>query len=123
VIRSARAFGTKARQIDIATHTDVIALDDASENSEGGLWLVIRYLVAGIINPREREVAILTDCSANVGIVHNNVRIPSLRKSRLVFWNETSNLERIVLSSIPIAYDISVTVDESDFDTTSKQIR
>lgn len=123
MIRSARAFGTKARQIDIATHTDVIALDDASENSKSSLWLVIRYLVAGIINPREREVAILTDCSANIGIVHNNVRIPSLRESRLVFWNETSNLKRVVLSSIPIAYDISVTVDESDFDTTSKQIR
>jgi hypothetical protein len=55
------------------TETDVVALDDAAEDGEGGFGLVEGDDVASVEDAREGQVAVLAYVTAYVGLVDDDV--------------------------------------------------
>jgi hypothetical protein len=65
MLRRAGALSTKRSQVSTATRADIVILNDACEDRESSLWLVVWYLVASVVDAGEGEVAVLPYLSAD----------------------------------------------------------
>lgn len=103
-------------------HTDIVSLDDATEHNKGRLGLIVWHEVARIEDAGEGEVAILPDVATSVGVVDYDVRVAGGRKGGVVAGEKASQLQRRILSAVPVADDISIAVYERDTNTAGQQV-
>ena len=93
-------------------HAYIVALNDATEDSEGCLRLVKRYEMAGVENAREGQVTILSDVTTDICIVDDDVGVAGSRKESVVARDKTGELKRGILPTVPVADYVRIAINE-----------
>lgn len=80
-----------------------LAVDESREMRQHGLWLVVRRLVAGLVQPQEAEVPILPDLPLFLSVYQERGVVADAELGRgLVLERQTDSL-----SSEPVALPVA----------------